>query len=226
MMAVLETFPLFTQLSEATRQAIIARGIERRVPGGQLLIVEDASAEACYFILSGTVRVLRSNPEGRIQVLARLSQGAPVNVVSLLLAERKNQSTVETLTAAALFTLSAENFDILLEDFPEFSKTLLKLFANRIAQMTDLAAGLSLYSVRVRLARFLIELAETDQPAGGWTQDEIAAQIGTVRDVVGRLLRDFEQEGLIQRSHQQILLVDRAGIYQEAGIADSHHKKG
>ena len=78
--------------------------------------------------------------------------------------------------------------------------------------MTDLAASLSLYSVRARLAQFLMELAALPETAGGWTQDEIAAHIGTVRDVVGRLLRDFESQGLIRRERQRITLLDRSGL--------------
>jgi DNA-binding MarR family transcriptional regulator len=66
------------------------------------------------------------------------------------------------------------------------------------------------------LAQFLIELADQPQAAGGWTQDEIAAHIGTVRDVVGRLLRDFESKGLISRERQKIFLLDRQGLRKEA----------
>jgi len=85
-----------------------------------------------------------------------------------------------------------------------------------LAKITDLAANLSLYTVRARLAQFLIELADQPQSAGGWTQDEIAAHIGTVRDVVGRLLREFETQGLIDRDRQKIILLNRQGLKDEA----------
>lgn len=154
--------------------------------------------------------------EGRVQVLARLTPGAPINIVSLLVNERINRATVETLTSITALILGAADFDELLAGYPDFSTMLLRIFAERMAKMTDLAAGLSLYSVRSRLAQFLIELADQPQSAGGWTQDEIAAHIGTVRDVVGRLLRDFEASGLIKRHHQQISLLDQKGLYLEA----------
>ncbi len=94
---------------------------------------------------------------------------------------------------------------------------LLRTFAQRMALMTDLAAGLSLHTVQVRLAQFLITLADDPNLAGGWTQDEIAAHIGTVRDVVGRLLREFESQGLIRREGQHITLLSREGL---ANIAE------
>jgi len=75
---------------------------------------------------------------------------------------------------------------------------------------------LSLYAVRARLARFLIELADLTPSTAGWTQDEIAAHIGTVRDVVGRLLRDFEGAGLIQRQQGKIILLNREKLLEAA----------
>lgn len=86
--------------------------------------------------------------------------------------------------------------------------------------MTELAANLSLYTVRARLARFLIELADSPQSSEGWTQDEIAAQIGTVRDVVGRLLREFEAENIITRDRQKIRLLNREALIKEAEQED------
>lgn len=208
--------PLFSALSDRTLQAVALRSFERTLPAGQVLFIEGEQAESCYFILEGVVRVYRMNTAGRMQILARLSTGAPVNVVSLLTEARKNRANVESLTDVKAAVLRSADFEWLMAHCPDFSTALLRTFARRIARMTDLAAGLSLNSVRVRLASFLIDLAGSPQTAGGWTQDEIAAEIGTVRDVVGRLLRDFENRDLIRRDRQQIILLDREGLYREA----------
>jgi len=77
--------------------------------------------------------------------------------------------------------------------------------------MVTLVERLSLFSVRQRLAEFLIRQAE-ENPLDArprWTQDDIARQLGTVRDVVGRTLRKLEDEGLIRFQRQHILLLDR-----------------
>jgi CRP/FNR family transcriptional regulator len=132
--------------------------------------------------------------------------------------ERVNRASVEALTPASVFKLTARDFDDLLTNCPEFSIVLLSHFTQRISHMTDLVADLSLLSVRSRLARFLINLADEPDTAYDWTQDEIAAQIGTVRDVVGRTLRDFETLGLITRGHRHITLLDRSGLMREAAL--------
>ena len=210
--------PLFAELAPECRQQLSQILIRREVPAGQSLVLEGDPAEACYFVRSGAFRVLRMNQDGKIQVLSRLSAGEPINIISLLMPERVNRASVEALTPASVFALTAKDFDILLVSCPGFSAALLRHFAQRIRHMTDLAADLSLLSVRSRLARFLISLAKKPSTPCDWTQDEIAAQIGTVRDVVGRTLRDFETQGLIYRDHHRITLLDRSGLMCEAGL--------
>lgn len=203
---------LFSSLQPETRLAISRRAFARQLPPGHTLLIEGMSAESCYFILSGEVRALRMNAEGRVQVLARFSAGDPLNIISLLTADKVNRATVETLSPVTVLILMASDFDELISRYPDFSTFLLKHMANRLSKITDLAADLSLYAVRARLARFLIELADLTPSPAGWTQDEIAAHIGTVRDVVGRLLRDFEAAGLIQRQRGQIILLNRGKL--------------
>ena len=210
----------FVHLQEATLQAISERAFEKDFNSSQTFVIEGMPAELCYFLLSGKVRVLRMSREGRQQVLARFGPGAPLNIISLLHPDAVNQASIEALTPVKVLVLDASDFTKLLSTYPDFSSTLLKIFAERMAKITDLAASLSLYTVRSRLALFLMELA--DHPASGssWTQDEIAAQIGTVRDVVGRLLRDFEAEGLIARDRHQIKLLNREKLILEANQDD------
>jgi len=117
--------------------------------------------------------------------------------------------------------LDANAFNRMITMYPDFSVMLLHHFAERIKKMTNLAAELSFHSVRIRLARFLMELANQPYTAGGWTQDEIAAQIGTIRDIVGRLLREFEAKGLIGRDRQEITLLDRVGLMKEAELGNN-----
>lgn len=200
---------LFSTLQPETRLAIAQRAYTRQLQPGQTLLIEGMPAESCYFVLSGELRALRMNTEGRVQVLARFRHGDPLNIISLLTDEKVNRATIETLSEVTVLVLTAVDFTELILRYPDFSIFLLRHLAERMSKITDLAADLSLYAVRARLARFLIELADLTPSQAGWTQDEIAAHIGTVRDVVGRLLREFEARGLIQRQRGQIILLDR-----------------
>lgn len=207
---------LFLTLQPETRLAIAQRAFIRQLQPGQTLLTEGMPAESCYFVLSGELRALRMNTEGRVQVLARFKHGDPLNIISLLTDEKVNRATIETLSKVSVLVLPAVDFNELILRYPDFSKFLLRHLAERLSKITDLAADLSLYAVRARLARFLIELADLTPSQSGWTQDEIAAHIGTVRDVVGRLLREFEASGLIQRQRGQVILLDREKLHQLA----------
>lgn len=94
---------------------------------------------------------------------------------------------------------------------------ILEDFAEKLDHLTDLVEDLALRTVRGRLARFLLEQADERGTTTRWTQDDIAARIGTVRDMVGRTLRSFVDAGLIRRDRQRIVLLDREGLEQEAG---------
>jgi len=211
-LSTISKIPIFDTLRPDTRQALAQRLFIKSYQEGQILLVEGMQAEYCFFLSSGALRVLRMNTEGRIQVLARLSPGAPVNILSLLTPEKVNRASVEALRDSEVLILSGADLDETLSRFPDFTEILLRTFAKRMALIADLAAGLSLQTVRTRLARFLMALADDPNLAGGWTQDEIASHIGTVRDVVGRLLREFESEGLIHRERQHIILLNREGL--------------
>ena len=214
--SLLERFDLFRTLHPATLSAIAKQAFQREIKAGHTLVIEGLPAEQAYFLVAGGVRVLRMRREGRMQVLARFGPGSPLNVISLLNKDRLNRSSIETLTAATFLVLDASAFERLLQNHPDFSALIMEILAERMALMTDLVANLSLYTVRARLARFLMTLADSNQSAGGWTQEEIASHIGSVRDVVGRLLRAFEAEGLITRERQKITLLDRPTLLREA----------
>jgi len=88
----------------------------------------------------------------------------------------------------------------------------------RLAGMTGLVGELALHTVRQRTAAFLMREAENVSIEKGWhwTQDDMARQIGTVRDVIGRTLRDFEEKGFIRRDRGNISLIDREGLERTA----------
>jgi CRP/FNR family transcriptional regulator len=95
--------------------------------------------------------------------------------------------------------------------------------AFRLESMADKAGALALQSVRQRLAAFLIAEADKAESGSGisWTRDEMARQIGTVRDVIGRNLRGLEEEGIIRRKKGDILLLDKEGLLRIARGADA-----
>ena len=189
------------------RVAYTAR-LERYRPG-EIVILEGEPCRAVFFVVAGRLRVWRSSAEGREQVLTDLEHGQAFNTVPPFLALPVNHATVRALTSATLLAIACDDFVELVRAEPELALAVLRDFADRIVHLVNLVEDLSLRSVRGRLARFLLKRAQGPAAAQRWTQDEIAAHLGTVRDVVGRTLRAFADEGLVRIERQRIVVLDR-----------------
>jgi CRP/FNR family transcriptional regulator len=212
----LRRIPLFRSLSDDAL-ARMARMVHARtaVPG-ETIIFEGDSCEAAYFIAEGQVRVSRLSRSGREQVLARLGSGQAFNTVPPFQPNGVNHATVEALTPATLYVITSDDFRRLVGECAELALVVLRDFADRLDHLTDLVEDLSLHTVRGRLARFLLEHAEAEGVSRRWTQEEIAAHLGTVRDMVGRTLRAFADAGLVRMERERIFLLDREGLEAEA----------
>jgi CRP/FNR family cyclic AMP-dependent transcriptional regulator len=211
----LRRIPLFKSLSDDAL-ARMARVVHARaaVPG-ETIIFEGDLCEAAYFIVEGQVRVSRLSRSGREQVLARLGPGQTFNTVPPFQPHGINHATVEALTPVTLYVITRDDFRRLVGECAELALVVLQDFADRLDHLTDLVEDLSLHTVRGRLARFLLDHAEAGGVSRRWTQEEIAAHLGTVRDMVGRTLRAFADAGLVRMEREHIFLLDREGLEAE-----------
>ncbi len=211
----LRRISLFAGLSGETLARIASVAIRRTYAPGETVIFEGDPCRAAYFVAEGQVRVYRLSPAGREQVLLRLGPGQTFNTVPPLKPHGVNHATAEALTPVTLYAITCEDFHRLVVECPEVALALLRDFAGRLDHLTNLVEDLSLRTVRGRLAHFLLEHAEAGAVTQRWTQEEIAAHLGTVRDMVGRTLRAFADAGLVRMERQRITLLDREGLEAE-----------
>jgi len=121
--------------------------------------------------------------------------------------------TTQAATRARVLALSRQSFLALLRDHPSVARRVLLSLAQRLRRLSSLVADLSLRSVPERLARLLVDLARS--PGGRrMTQREMAAQLGTVREVVARALKKFEGEGWIRVQRGRIEILDLEALVQ------------
>jgi CRP-like cAMP-binding protein len=183
-------------------------------------------SRAIHLIAQGRVRSQRSSLEGREYVLHDLGPGECFDLASVF-DRGRNLATITALSDTALYVIPATEFRRIVDKHPALSMALLAHMTRRVRHLSDAVEGLALYDVRTRLARCLlsyIDKAPKGARASGddWscprylTQGELAAQIGTVRDVVGRTLRSFSRQGIIRRERGRVVVTDLAGLRQEA----------
>jgi len=212
----LRRISLFAGLSDETLARIANVAVRHTYAPGETIILEGDPCRAAYFVAEGQVRVYRLSPAGREQVLVRLGPGQAFNTVPPFKPHGVNHATVQALTPVTLYAITCEDFHRLVGECPEVALAILRDFAGRLDHLTNLVEDLSLRTVRGRLARFLLEQAEAGAVTQRWTQEEVAAHLGTVRDMVGRTLRAFADAGLVRMDRQRIVLLDREELEAEA----------
>ena len=222
----LSQLPLFAELDEDALLEIAPHIRERTFSSGQVIILEGEPCQAVYFVVQGLVRTRRLSLEGREHVLAYLGPGESFNLVPALDGQ-PHLATVDALTDSTLYTIPCEQFRRIMRNHHEVALAVLERLASEVRRLSDMVEDLALHTVRTRLARFLLTQAEDRQPPKRWTQEEIAAHIGTVREMVGRTLRAFAAAGLIRRQRGRIVVVNRKGLEHEAaGLADGKRRRG
>lgn len=211
----LAKIPLFAGLDEVALQRIVPYVRETSVSPGQVIIWEGEPCQATYFVVHGLVRTRRMSPNGREQVLAYLGPGECVNLVAAL-DGKPSPVTVDAVIPTTLYYISCSDCRQILKEHGELAHTVLQYLAGEVRRLSDLVESLALYTVRSRLARFLLQYADEKTSPRQWTQEAIAMHIGTVREMVGRTLRDFVAEGLIRRQRGRIVITDRTRLEREA----------
>jgi len=208
--------PFFAELDDQALAQVARQVIRRTFRRGEMILLEGEPCPGVYFIVRGQVRVYRLSPEGREQVLKRLGPGEALNLVPAL-DGGPNPSTALAWTDVTVLFMGRENFLRMLYDHPAVAVAMLQDCAGKLRHMTSLAADLSLRSVGARLAKLLLRLAaeESTEPHR-LTRQEMAAQLGTVREMVSRALRQFEAEGLIRMERHRIVIVNRAELEKRA----------
>ncbi|MBN1316534.1 MAG: Crp/Fnr family transcriptional regulator, partial [Anaerolineales bacterium] len=168
-----------------------------------------------YLLVSGRAKISRMSLDGREQVLAPLRPGDSCNEVPVI-DDGPNPASLTTIEDSVFWIWSGAEMKRLRVELPGLTEAITNSLAGRCRELVDKVYRLSFLSVAARLAHFLIEQASQQQNQDldrrRWTQEEIAANIGTVREMVGRSFRSLENDGLIRVNRHRIEILDRAAM--------------
>ena len=172
-----------------------------------------------YYLQYGSLKVLKTSPEGREQVLRFLDAGEIFNEIGVF-AKRANPATAIALEESGIWLLPRQALEDVLLAHPRTALQIMESMADRFISLVALTADLSLRTVEARFAKLLLEQAEGDAiERRRWTtQTEMAAHLGTVPDVLSRVIRELTKAGLIEMDKQYIRILDRAGLAERAMI--------
>jgi CRP/FNR family transcriptional regulator len=184
-----------------------------QVPAGTVLFTENTPCQGFPLVLDGEIKVSRSSGDGRSLELYRVVPGELCLVSSACLFRTQPLSAHGVTTrASTLLLIPPDVFGRWLET-PAFRNEVLGLFAERMADLTVLIDAVAFQRLDQRLAAALLGRG----PNLALTHQALADELGTVREIVSRLLRRFEREGWVRLSRERIHICDSAALRAMAG---------
>jgi CRP/FNR family transcriptional regulator len=210
---------MFGALDEAELGALAERAIEQRLSRGEVLFVAGEQARGIYVIIEGAVRAFRESLEGREQVIHVERAGATIAELPVF-DDGPYPSTVAAEEDSVVLFLDKRDVQRLCLEHPKIALAALKVLAGRLRRCAELVEELSLQEVDQRLARLLlVEARARGQKRGRaieldlvLTNQQIAARIGTVREVVSRALNRLQQNGLIEVDGRHVRIPDEESL--------------
>ena len=192
----------------------VDRGQRVDAPDGQCLFRPGDEGRAFLIVLEGSVRVEQTNSAGRTVVLYRVEAGdSCVLTTTCLLLGRPYSGYGYAEGAVAAIAISAAQFRQLLATDPQFQELVFRGFANRVGELTDVIDDLLLHRTDARLAKWL---AKQKDQAVHKTQQALAQELGTAREVVSRTLKSFERQGMFKLERGAVFILNREGLMRHA----------
>jgi CRP/FNR family transcriptional regulator len=221
-MAVLKNVALFAELSEKQLRYLAERAVNRAFAPDELIFSAGDACPGLYIIETGRVRLFKTSPSGREQVLGYETAGN--SVAELPVFDGGNYpASASAVGETSLLLIRREDFHALCLEHPEVALNVLRVVGRRLRHLVGIVEELSFTTVRHRLAALLLRLAEQQgkrTPRGveftiTASNQELAAHLGTVRELVSRNLSRLQAEGLIQLDGKNVVIPDWKALESE-----------
>ncbi|RAI44526.1 Crp/Fnr family transcriptional regulator [Rhodoplanes roseus] len=210
-------FPALAMLPEAERGLLAERTVPMALPAGTTVFEPHQACGSFLFVRSGQVRVYQLDQDGREIVLYRLGPGSICILTTLaLLAGDRYGAFAVTETPVDAAALPGRSFDDLLGRSPRFRSFVFAAHAERMVDLMRVIRSVAFESIESRLAARLLTLA-ADTRALSITHQQLAAEIGSAREVVSRHLKSFERRGWVSLARNRIEVKNAASLREASG---------
>ena len=217
---------LFSGLSERELGYLLDRVVPRSYSSGEIVFSEGELCAGLYVVESGSIRIFKSSSGGREQVLSIEGPGGSVAELPVFDGGSYPASVIAIQDTVLLF-VSRQDIHGLCLAHPEVALKFLRVVGARLRRLVGIIEELSFTTVRHRLGAYLLRLAQKEgkQVAQGVevilpaNNQEVAAQIGTVRELVSRNLSRLQAEGLLSIDGRSLVIRDIKAL--ESDLSDS-----
>ncbi len=217
---------LFSGLSDHELGFLLERVVSRAFSSGETVFTEGEPCTGLYVVESGSVRIFKSSPGGREQVLSVEGPGGSVAELPVFDGGRYPAS-VSAIEDCVLLFVSKQDFQALCLAHPEVALKVLKVVGARLRRLVGIIEELSFTTVRHRLNAYLLRLARSEgrkvsdgiQVTLPANNQELAAQIGTVRELVSRNLSRLQAEGSVRIDGRDLVIRDAKALESDLATA-------
>lgn len=206
----------FQGLGENSLEELSAQTNLRQFERGEALFWEGDPCAGLHILESGSVKLFRVSPQGRQHILRVVQEGETFNEVPVF-DSGDNPVNAEALEATNVWVVEANAVHGMMEKDPEYALRIIQSLGKMLRHLVQMASEMAFLQVTHRLARLLNETPAQELSGEGgtrWTQEQMAARLGTVREVVARSLRELERSGAIQMENRRISISNR-NVLQE-----------
>jgi CRP/FNR family transcriptional regulator len=215
---------LFRGLDDDVLDLLIGQAVEKRLSRNEILFLAGDDAAGLYIVGQGSLRAFRTGADGREQVI-HVEHAVTTIAEVPVFDDGKYPSTVAAEEPSTVYFLAKEKVRAACIAHPQLALAATKLLAQRLRRCAELVESLSLREVGQRLAKLLLAEAEANGvKAGdgvrfiqGLTHNQLAARIGTVREVVTRAFVRLQTQGLIEVDGKKIVVPDPELLARFAG---------
>ncbi len=220
--SLLAKVPIFADLNDKELKFITDRAVSHRFAAAELIFSEGDPCNGLYVVESGRVRIFKTSPSGREQVLGLEFAGNSVAELPVF-DGGKYPASASAIEDSVLLFISRRDFQSLCLEHPEVALKVLRVIGLRLRRLVAIIEELSFTTVRHRLAAVLLRMARHEAHGSernvsftlNVTNQELAAQIGTVRELVSRNLSRLQADGIIHMEGKIITVPDLAALEAE-----------
>lgn len=215
----IDRFSGLSQLDDSLRNTLVSKSQIVNLPQKTVLFGPGKSPENLLLLLSGVVRVQQVTEGGREIVLYRVHAGEScVMTTACLLAYENYSAEGIAETDVQAVAIPRMVFDDLVAGSLAFRNFVFSAYSRRITDLFHVIEEIAFQKVDIRLAHKLVELAGSDHKLSA-THAQLAAELGTAREVISRQLQEFQRRGWVKTARGAVTLMDRAALkaLSEAG---------
>ena len=213
---VLSLYPALGGLPAARLDALLQPQAIMQLPAGTQVFAEHQPCQGFPLLIEGSIKVIKLASSGRELMLYRVQPGGSCIISSsCLLGHTAYNARGIAETPLTLLILPISEFSRLMLEDPPFRDFVFHLFAERIGELMQLVEEVAFSRLDQRLARLLLARNET---VLGVTHQQLADELGSVREIVSRLLKGFAAQGLVVLGREQLTVSDRAGLQKLASV--------